>query len=298
MDKVVDLKFLHAEAQQENRALKEQAAQRSAKDLAEPTTEERCHRALARLLECTTHLEVDEPPDQKAKRRGSWTGTLRGASARFLPLMRELTEEAVVKREKRVQREEREQRRRRQSEEHLMPKMPAAKSRTQIGNEMWHMLKGRRDLSLWDEQHDDLADKRLRNKAVVVEACEPSSGIRRGTECREKQRRRQKERAERRGRERDAQRAMDDSEEFSRDSATSSSQEDGDFHGEKIPGYRLLRNARLWPTEKQTLLAPPGDATNFCSHSAGRGSSVVFGESRTPPSRSFLLLFGRRQDPK
>ena len=169
MDKVEDLKFLHAEAQQENRALMEQAAQRRAKDLVEPTTDERCHRALARLLGCTTHLEVDEPPDQKAKRRGSWTATLRGASARFLALMRELTEEAVVKREKRVQREEREQRRRCQSEEHLMPKMPAAKSRTQIGNEMWHMLKGRRDLSLWDEQHDDLADKRLRNKTVVVE---------------------------------------------------------------------------------------------------------------------------------
>ena len=56
----------------------------------------RCQKALARLLERMTHQDLKDPPLEGAKRRGSWSTTLRAACGRFLALMHELTDEALA----------------------------------------------------------------------------------------------------------------------------------------------------------------------------------------------------------
>ena len=109
---------------------------------------ERCQLALARLLECLSHCEKGEPPMAGAKRRGTWTATLRASCGRFLALMRELTEEAADKREKRND---------------ALPAEPDIPSVRRTGNEMFLMHKGRKPMSGWKPQHDALQERRQRN---------------------------------------------------------------------------------------------------------------------------------------
>ncbi len=117
----------------------------------------RCQKALARLLERMTHQDLKDPPLEGAKRRGSWSTTLRAACGRFLALMHELTDEALAGRAER-------------------PCEPAAeKSRTKLGNEMYLMLKGRMDQHHWNDQHLDILDRRLKNQLGI---CGPDEGRR------------------------------------------------------------------------------------------------------------------------
>ncbi len=109
---------------------------------------ERCQLVLARLLECLSHCEKGEPPMAGAKRRGTWTATLRASCGRFLALMRELTEEAADKREKRND---------------ALPAEPDIPSVRRTGNEMFLMHKGRRPMSGWKPQHDALQERRRRH---------------------------------------------------------------------------------------------------------------------------------------
>ncbi len=109
---------------------------------------ERCQLALARLLECLSHCEKGEPPMAGAKRRGTWTATLRASCGRFLALMRELTEEAADKREKRKD---------------ALPAETDIPSVRRTGNEMFLMHKGRKPMSGWKPQHDALQERRQRN---------------------------------------------------------------------------------------------------------------------------------------
>ncbi len=49
------------------------------------------------------------------------------------------------------------------------------------------------------------------------------------------------------------------------DSISSGSESDEGFFGDEIRGYQLLRNARISPSEKQTILAHTQNSTSFAT---------------------------------
>ncbi len=129
---------------------KHQARESLERDLAEArqTTAERCTTALARLIECLSHQELDKATVDNPKRKGTWKATLRAASGKFFFILRHLLDEHVDG----------------IAEPRMAPTMSNPESKTKIGNQMRRMLKGQKSKEKWTHEHDQLLDHRIRNK--------------------------------------------------------------------------------------------------------------------------------------
>ncbi len=115
---------------EEFKCAKHQARESLERDLAEArqTTAERCTTALARLIECLSHQELDKATVDNPKRKGTWKATLRAASGKFFFTLRDLLDEHVDG----------------IAEPRMAPTMSNPESKTKIGNQMHRMLKGQK----------------------------------------------------------------------------------------------------------------------------------------------------------
>ncbi len=138
---------------EESKYAKHQTRESLERDLADArqTTAERCTTALARLIECLSHRELDKATVENPKRKGTWKATLRAASGKFFFILRDLLDEQV--------------------DEIAEPRTvlatsesDAGVSKTKIGNQIHRMLKGQLSKEKWTQQHNQMLDHRIRNK--------------------------------------------------------------------------------------------------------------------------------------